>query len=300
MSTDADIPKSCLVCKRPLIDKESVQVGLCPSCREEYLTQDSGGNLQRAWGIIAISNLPQEILNRLFSVSQDAQKMGEILLRWGAAKHSRGLLCGQVLRELGYTHLATEISKLFFREISLKRENSKALQLYCPYNQNFILSLRQFPGVLSRREKETHKFICWVVPEKLKPELLELLRFFFPHEVLTDDRGYHTYLDSNPELTHEDILRAAKQRLIEADHRFLVRRVGDTLVVKTPYNGDFVQQLKAMIPYEDRSWNPRKKISQEASWISCWEVGIDYEDQVVDLIRKIYNVVVKVKTGEEA
>ena len=55
------------------------------------------------------------------------------------------------------------------------------------------------------------------------------------------------------------------------------------LLVETPYNREFVAQLKALIPYNDRRWDPDRK---------AWLVRVDHGLTVQKLIDQFYNEVV--------
>lgn len=54
---------------------------------------------------------------------------------------------------------------------------------------------------------------------------------------------------------------------------------GKTLNVITPYNANFIADLKLAVPYSYRAWEPTQK---------CWKVDAQYQNAVADLIVKHY------------
>lgn len=64
-----------------------------------------------------------------------------------------------------------------------------------------------------------------------------------------------------------------------------------SLIVRTPYHPGFVDELKAMVPWGERSW---------ASESKYWLVDEEHEEIVVHLIRRYFGAheVVDTDTGE--
>ena len=55
------------------------------------------------------------------------------------------------------------------------------------------------------------------------------------------------------------------------------------IIISSPYNAEFVAELKAAVPYGDRRWDPNAKL---------WTVGIEYGDAVAALMQKHFGLFV--------
>ena len=55
-----------------------------------------------------------------------------------------------------------------------------------------------------------------------------------------------------------------------------------TIILRTPYHHDFVEELKGTVPSSDRQWDPEEK---------AWTIDMDYEQEVVDLCEHYFDEV---------
>lgn len=63
---------------------------------------------------------------------------------------------------------------------------------------------------------------------------------------------------------------------------------GRKLFIYTPYDADFVSELKASIPHGARKWEPEAR---------CWEADAKYLDTIRAIIRNVYGAEPKVQRG---
>ena len=57
---------------------------------------------------------------------------------------------------------------------------------------------------------------------------------------------------------------------------------GDLFVLRSPYDPDFVNELKAAVPSYDREWDPAEK---------CWSINLDHQPVVMELVEEFFGEV---------
>ena len=61
------------------------------------------------------------------------------------------------------------------------------------------------------------------------------------------------------------------------------------LILKTPFNEEFIVELKSIVPFEERNWDENNKI---------WTVKQEYQNKMIELFKKHFRegALVEVKT----
>lgn len=146
----------CACCSKPLLDVQSVEIGMGPVCRKKYAVED-------------ISEVAREEGNKLVYMIAKYQK-GEQVDKAVAR-----------LKELGFSKLVERINKRLRKRPSVKIDYNKdrmQLKAYIPVDmwQNWIAALRQVPGRKYEgsglnsfpisRKREVYQLLCEFLPGK--------------------------------------------------------------------------------------------------------------------------------------
>lgn len=123
----------CAVCRRPLVDAKSVELGIGPDCRKKYGFD------------ISVDESARAMANKL---------VYEIALK---PQHLDTFKRTAILRELGFLKLAKVIEDRIAVVRVVLMENE--LRIVTPYNPEFVEAVRKIPGRKWHKEEKV-----WSVP----------------------------------------------------------------------------------------------------------------------------------------
>ena len=148
----------CAVCRRPLVDAKSVELGIGPDCRKKY-----GFEMACDESVRAMAN------KTVYLIACNPQSF-ETFARTA------------VLRELGFLKLADIIEKRVasIRVIVIEGE----VRMVTPYNPDFVEAVRKIPGRKWHKEEK-----LWSVPLAQRPALWAAMTKYYKGEFGIGPKG---------------------------------------------------------------------------------------------------------------
>lgn len=156
------LAQHCCHCGKELLDADSVQAGMGPTCRKRFLNHpDVNPNIPTALQFAHDHMKDEEFASVLFEALQaaDAHKAANILTHHIAARTTRHHVPGgfygrtiwtptfpvvawmiHCINALGYTHLAKTIARRLYRVVVWK--NGNEYQVAAEFNHDFIDGMR--------------------------------------------------------------------------------------------------------------------------------------------------------------
>lgn len=158
------VATNCAACGRPLVDAESVSIGLGPECRKKY-------------GYSSIMDP---------TVRDEANKLVYLIAARQGGMES--VQATQRLRELGLNKLADIIMKRI-TTVRLEETNNPAYgyKVWFPYDPEVVAAIGRIPGRIWLKDITGDK--AWFVPQRSKYKLLDLLKFYYKGVVIDGPKG---------------------------------------------------------------------------------------------------------------
>lgn len=253
----------------------------------------------------------------------NARKGCNLLVYWASAHYNdktEVFRCSAIIRALGYTELAEKLE--IDRTVALYYEKDGHLEAFLPDNYSLTGNMKKIPGakplvdsetglnghVTETRIKRGHK-LGWFIPKVEEAHFLCALGVSLGSKLASGPQGvfniqprrWHELillqtpaktaipdLDTNPIVQLGNMLGTAPttETILVQDGR--VEVVDDHcgwLRVTTPYNAQFVAELKGRIDYKQRKWEPQSK---------CWKVSSHCLREVFELLEGIFKVQIPV------
>lgn len=258
----------CCVCRTPLTDAESVEHGIGPVCSRRYynpLHTPTEEQLQVALGHLAISGLDDDIIDKVLAVIGNDHvnaRMGcNLLIKWASAHYAdRDVVfkCANVIRALGYTELADKLEA--DRTTAIVLVGANEIEIYVPDKYQVIRELERIPGSHRLRnadgtaQKKGAK-VGWTIPVAHGEWLNALLGVYFHGQLMCGTGGIRKI----PHASWSTLAacRAGQTTVTTPTtptYVTMTQRANGWVDLHTPYNGAFLADLKAKVPYQSRSW----------------------------------------------
>ncbi len=292
----------CCVCRLQLTDAESVEHGIGPICSKRYYdpvfvpTEDQ---VKLALGHLAVSNLPDSVIDGCLALvhnnQTDARKFCNLIIYYASANYNNRdevFKCSAIIRCLGYVVLADKLEA--DRTSAVILDKGDVLNVFLPDQPRISNAVRALKGSDTLTEdvqdempvlgddgpRGTHKErvkqgrkLGWIVQKANLTHLECILGVYIPNELIS----YGGAIRKIAKRTRYELLAftvpAAPKPTIDS---MLIVRGNGRMDVKTPYNGQFVADLKFKVPYRDRTWNPNARV---------WDVASHHFQTVRDLIQ---------------
>lgn len=190
---------TCCVCCRPLVDADSVDLGIGPICRKKYMKPEPGfEDSAIAFAVLAQSKLPGGILEKVASAAT-AREQANMLVYWASANiddPEKVLSIAPALRLLGYSKLADKL--VADRSPIQIRLDGMAYVVTTPYSGLFnsllrnrrAVYLRDPRGSILRDRNGKPKFAGWSVPVSERRNLWNALTLVFPGILGNGPKGH--------------------------------------------------------------------------------------------------------------
>ena len=191
----------CACCGRPLVDADSVDLGIGPDCRSRYMKPEPGtDDTAVAFAVLAAAGLPQSIMESV-AAAPTAREQANVIVHFVAVNRDDDdlvLSCATALRSLGYATLADKVAD---GRTSIRIEvKADEILVYTPRSPAFLDALRGVPrrrvnreyaessdraGKVRRWRSGAPVFKCWAFPADAKRAVWNALVSVFPGQ-----RGY--------------------------------------------------------------------------------------------------------------
>lgn len=276
----------CCVCKLPLTDAESLDLGLGPVCSKRYYnprhvpTEDQ---VKVALGRLSTSGLPEDIIDGFLAVVNNhhtnARAACNLLIKWASSNYdNRDMIfkCSSIIHALGYDELANKLED--DRTTATIRTLSDHIEAFIPGKYNLERSVTAIPGAVKLATKLGRK-IGWSIPLDRADHFETVLGFHCGGELACGDaRGIRTiprrrWADVVAFRNHDTsmITQISQPASVRITNR------GQTLEIYSPWNQDFITALKTNVPVRDRRWTGK-----------CWEVPAIFRNVIETLVSAHY------------
>lgn len=151
----------CAVCRRPLCDARSVEIGMGPDCREKYGFNEAVGEEERTTAnkiVHELATLPN---------APSVETVGRI----------------SALRALGLRRLASVLEERL-SVVTISETEQGRLEVHSRYDAEFVEALRRIPGRRWNRDAKT-----WTVPHSSRGALWSALRHRYGGQIGRSARG---------------------------------------------------------------------------------------------------------------
>jgi Family of unknown function (DUF6011) len=297
--------RNCARCSKDLTDAASMEVGVGPICRKldnvllaTYIPSDVW-EAQRLLKHLDRSALPSECDATVKKIEKaidagttkdwrETVKRIEWLLSWLPSGNERGVLVG-VAGALGYVGLASMWSgDAASGKATVRFAEDRTVEAYGDRVERvehggFLF----YKGPRNRGAREATKTIrgrCfhattkeWSVPASEAEAFKKLIVTHYPN-FLVEGVCDPDNIDELVRIANRAAEDSPKSAPAKPEVKITV--VGKWLIVKSPYNADFVSAVKSL-PWQARKFSPAMK---------CWEVDAEYQGFVRDAIERCYGV----------
>lgn len=281
----------CCVCRKALKDAESVEHGIGPKCSRKYYNPrhtPTREQVMRAMGLLAQSNLPDDLKNACAAKRDQARLLSNLLVKYASSvydKRDKVFVCASIARALGYVELADKLeedrTKARIRDLS-----DGSIEAFFPYKFAMLRDMEKIPGNRRLPEKMGSK-IGFVFPKEQQRRFELVLGIHYGNELACGDGKIwkiRRYFPRDLQAFLNPPLPAAVSTPVRKDDNVSITKVGSSLQIRTPYNGNFLSGLKGLVPWKERKWNdtnPNDKF---------WNVDATHTDGVKRLINIHYGV----------
>ena len=148
----------CCVCRLSLRDSKSVELGIGPICRSNYgdpQVPTSETMLKKALGLLAVADLPQDVVKDILKHKTDARTVCNMLVYYASYHYDNKtevLKVTGIIRELGYENLATKL-ETDRTNISITVEESGDFVVRTPHDWGYLREARKVAGSQRLRGK---------------------------------------------------------------------------------------------------------------------------------------------------
>lgn len=287
----------CCVCKAPLTDAESLDLGLGPVCSKRYYNPrhtPTEEQVKICLGRLAASGLPENIIDDFLAVVDNhhtnARAACNLLIKWASANYdNRDMIfkCSSIIRALGYDELANKLED--DRTTATVRTLVDHIEAFIPDKYTMERTVESIPGAVKLTTKLGRK-IGWSIPLDEADHFEAVLGFYCGGELACGDaRGIRTIVRKRwsdvAAFRSQPTQSSATQPVPVPQPAHVspvqIMPVGNRLEVYSPWNQDFITALKTNVPVRDRRWTGR-----------CWEVSAIYRNVVSTLVFMHYGVAI--------
>lgn len=277
----------CCVCRSPLTDAESIEHGIGPVCSRRYYSPrhtPTQEQVQTTMGLLSASALPNGIVDDFLSVvdntNVNARAGCNLLVKWASANYDQQKIvfeCSGIIRALGYTELADKLEN--DRTKVTIHVNGGTVEAFTPDKYTMNKDILGIPGAFPIRNPDgtvmtLGKKIGWSFGKEHLAQFEAILGVHLSGELMCGTGGIRVI----PKRRWSDILAFREPKAdAQTGGTVQVNNVGAKLEVYSPYNFNFILELKRAIPIRDRVWTGR-----------CWSVSLAFRDVVKQLITTHY------------
>ena len=287
----------CCICHATLTDAESVQTSIGPICSKKFYAPShipTEEQVQTALGLLALSNLPDNVIDAFIKeVNNDhnnARKGCNVLIYWCSANYENRaevFKCTSIMRALGYTELADKLE--IDRSVASIIDNGDHFVAFTQMKGGFERDMTRIPDVKKLDGQKKGSKQGWYVPKSQEAYFLCVLGFYYPNQLACGSRGIFTI----PRKSYGDLMyfrrppRPVQQTLTpnptssSVTGKVSLTITTDSIEIYAPYNDNFKNELKKVIPFVDRNWTG-----------SCWKVRPSYVNVVKQLIQTHFQVTI--------
>jgi len=293
----------CCVCKAQLTDAESVEIGLGPICSRRYYNpthQPSIEDVRNALGLLAISGLPDRIVEEFIRVVNNDHanaRLGcNILVYWSSCNYQNRdevFKCSSIVRALGYKELADKLET--DRTVATLRFTPAGdyIEFFAPDPYSFHKDLMRIPGIEYLQDSEGtptgqstgtqakmgHKF-GWRVHTSQEALLECILGIHYGGELACNEKGVFT-IPRHRRYELEGFLNPMSKVPTAASQGIYLSLTpsGHRLTIQTPFMTAFKEELKQVIPWNQRTWTG-----------SRWEVDLRHKVTIEEMVKRHFGV----------
>jgi hypothetical protein len=276
----------CLCCGLTLTDAVSVERGIGPVCsREHYEGHDpSGSQFEAAIGRLIASQLPTELKNALFPLTQ-GRAFANALSRW-ASHHTKSqpamIEVASVLGDLGFKVLADKVLARNTPVVITRQGGGYGIEAYSRPPMRKLLPLA---GAYKDTEYKGRFSERWLFPESARGDIWAVAGVDFGGEWATvpgPQPGDVSEVKLIPHRGYKEVLRGLQSPVKTAFPAtptvkvpvYTITDAGTHLEIRSPYSVDFVDEIKRI---KGRVWQPGTKV---------WEVPTSARAEVEALLQK--------------
>lgn len=283
----------CCACGKQLVDPFSIDLGMGPVCSKKHYenhVSQSPEMVENALGVLVASNLPEDFKADLRGMTQAPHELSRALLWWASAHledEETVLGCANILSELGYITLGDRLRERN-TDVIIRRNEDGTYTLSNRSNWETTKMINSIHG--TTRTNTGGRFRKgWTFDEKAKSKVWAALSLAYGGMCATvpaKEKEGPTQVVRIPKRTIQEIRtlvygvintpkKPSKPKKVNTTK--YVQIVGNDVYITTPYDSDFIQALKAFIPYQERSWSRGDK---------RWIVGRKHLNLALGLVQK--------------
>ncbi len=269
MTTMMNASRSCSRCRKDLTDAASMECGVGPVCRKldnALLAQMIPSNADLAKQLftkVVFAKVPADChltlakidsrLNEGTNDWRETVKRTEWVLSHNLPNEIRSALYSMV-QALGYIGLVSMWLGEAASGKALIAFEAGRLWITGPRNTAGKDALKAIKGRMFHKKTDSTP-ACWSVPANQADAFqMAVLKHWPNNEGLAE-----AIIAAKLAPVAVSTIVSWESGKIEKIAPPMVTVDGETLVLNTPYNADFVGALKSTIPYKDRAWNPTTK-----------------------------------------
>lgn len=298
MAYMTETSRSCTRCGKELTDAASMEAGIGPICRKldnALLAKLIPSNIVRARELLATVDFTEaapETMSVLVAVetaimaedglTRDDWRKDVKRVEWALSYFGNNPLrkvLTQVVAALGYVGLAALWNgEAATGEATITCMNDR-LVIQGPKNAAARGAFRKIAGAVFHKPGTKLEKACWSFPVAEHAAVLLAVITHYPNNtgLQLAVEGAQNYIANLPKPV-APAAPAVAVAPVEAPAapkaKCAVESVGVLLMVRTPYKPEFIQELKAELPYTDRRWNKDEKRWEVASVNSSLVMGL--------------------------
>lgn len=291
----------CCICRAALTDAVSVEKGIGPICGRKYYAIEheiTPAMVEVALGVIACSKLDNSVKLTAKHMKDRPREFCNILLKWASAHYDERAVVFDVadaVEALGFVELAAKLRE-DRTQVHVRPDATDPNRITVHTSNSFMFNrtVRRIPGC--QTAPKVGRYEGFSVPKAHENVLMLVLAFNFGGKWATlmgktgqlKSCGYYDVQQALDALYRPAPKAPPVQMplpVVTAPPKSqggIFREVGDKLEVFTPgYNGGFVADFKALLPYNKREWNPNRR---------CWTCPLSAKADVTLLVVKYFQV----------
>lgn len=279
----------CCACNLPLRDAESTERGMGPICSKKYYTiqhEVTPEMCQLALGkLLSVADMfEDEVLDAALDLGEEAQhkpqkarNFSNLLIKWASSNfrdRTKVLQIASIVRCLGYDALADKLEQ--DRTVFTITSGGDTFCAVVPNRTNrWFLPNIEKAGFKSE-VNESGKKVTIHFKSDQRDLFMKFAGHYYGRKLAIDEEGNWFQIQF---VALRDFLRALPSSQKNLPCMWTVERKGQWLHVRTPYNTQWITDLKR-IPYRHRKWDRKAR---------CWLVSTTYEARVVELCQKYFS-----------
>jgi len=289
----------CSRCYKALTDAASMEVGVGPVCRNldnALLAQTIPSNIEAAvaaYQSLDVGTLSPEVVNTFIKIETDLVADGaatrldwrEVVKRiewmrsYGMPSKTDEALIA-IVKALGYIGIVSMwCGEASSGEATCSFADGRFI-VSGPQNKAFRISIKKVSGYRFHYAKTGEDRPSWSLPASQGAAFKSLVATHYPnHKGLQDAlASAGAFLASQPAPEATPVAPAAPEPVQAAPSAYVKVAEGGALLLKTPYNGGFIAEIKT-IPYKSRAWDGIDKV---------WKVSPEYKARALATLLKFF------------